>query len=327
MRRALAILLIVLGAFGGGLAFLLPAVAVPAVKKTPLNLDITQVSSGPGKLLDAASGTSRSVQLRATRIVRTDSHASDGTNTTVNESLCIVVVQGTTPNCLPSNDPRLLSITTDRVTSERKSAESVHVANYRENVNGDTSARHAGVTYKWPIDAQRKTYQFYEPDLLKAFPATYEGTSKVAGLTVYQYTAKTGDQPYLVQGLFKGTYNDVTTVYVEPKTGAIVDGVEHQVQTLQDGTVALDTTLRFDQSAIDYQANYSKDAIDKLRLAGLWIPIIAGILGVLALVAGVVLVLRGHPSSRSDGGAHRDNPPPADPNVGPPPSYADSSQA
>jgi hypothetical protein len=301
VRRISGIILIGVGVFGVVLAVLLPTVVVSKSKRTPLNLNITQVSSGPAKLLDAATGKTNDVKLRATRIVRTDSVASDSTNTTVNESLCIVVVTDPKqPNCVSSSDPRLLSVTTDRVTANRRSAEAVYVPGWGANVNGDTSVRHVGLTYKWPIDAAKKTYQFFLPDLKKAFPAKYIGSGKVRGLDVYKYESVTGDQPYLVQGLIKGTYNDTRTVWVEPTTGAIVNGVEHQVQSFdQSGktVVALDTTLSFEPSAIDYQTNFAQDKIDQLRLAQIWGPIIAGLIGIGAFVGAYFLLRR-----RGEGG-------------------------
>jgi hypothetical protein len=318
MRKAFGAALVGVGVFAIVLTILLPTAVVDRSKKTPLNLNITQISSGPAKLLDASTGQVNDVQLQATRIVRTDSHASDGTNTTVNETLCIVIIQGTTPQCVRSSDPRLLSVTTDRVTANRRSAESVHVAKYGENVNGDTSIRHVGLSYKWPIDAKKKTYQFFSPDLGKAFPAIYKGTSKIKGLTVYEYVSATGPQPYKIQGLLPGTYDDARTVYVEPKTGAIINGIEHQVQTLDSGQVALDTTLRFEQSAINFQANYAKGKIDKLRQAQLWGPLIFGILGVAALVGAFLVMRRGGGSSDTSGDEPRHGAPTPDdaPNYG-----------
>lgn len=298
MRKAIGFVLIGVGLFVIVLAILLPTVVVPHSKKTPLDLDITQISSGPAKLYDAKTAKTNNVQLRATRTVRTDSHASNSTNTTVDESLCIVVVQGTTPNCVPATDPRLLSVTTDRVTADRKTAEAVYVPGWGANVNGDTSIKHEGLSYKWPIDAQKKTYQFFQPDVGKAFPAKYIGEAKVRGLTTYKYEAQTGDQPYKVQGLIPGTYNDTRTVWVEPRTGAIVNGVEHQIQSFrsQGKTItALDTTLSFEDSAIDYQSNYAKDKINQLRWAQLWAPIILGVVGIAALIGAYFLLRRRGP--------------------------------
>ncbi len=341
MRKALGVLLIGIGLFGLVLTVLLPTVVVDKSKKTPLDLNITQISSGSAKILDPATLQTNDVQLRATRVVKTDSGASDGTNTTVFETLCIVIVIGDTPNCVTKDDPqkRLLSESEDRVTADRKSAESVHVAKYGEYVKNfdkiDRSVRHVGLSYKWPIDAKKQTYQFFQPDIGKAFPAVYSGTEKVAGLTVYKYVCETGDQPYTVGGLFPGTYNDTRTVWVEPRTGAIINGVEHQVQYITDvnnpsspGQLALDTTLKFEQSAIDYQSNYAKDKIDQLKLAQVWGPLITGIIGVGALV-GAFFVLRTRRRAGGDGGGEGQDGHPTpddDPNYADPPVWAGSSQ-
>jgi hypothetical protein len=326
MRRAIGSVLVGFGVFAVVLTILLPTVVVSRSKKIPLDLDITLHSTGSAKLLDAATGQIQTVNLRSTQIVRSDSHASDSKNTTVNESLCTVIVKGDTPDCVQSTDPRLLSLTTDRVTGDRKTAEAVNIAKYNENVNGDTSVRHVGLGYTFPIDAKKKTYQFYQPDLLKAYPAVFKGTSKLKGLTVYEYVSETGTQPYQVQGIFPGTYTDTRTVYVEPRTGVIVKGVEHQVQALADGQVALDTTLTFDDKAIDFQADYAKDKINLLRLAQLWAPLALGVLGVAALIGGFLL-LRG-PRVDGDGrGRHGAPPPDWQPNYSdPPPELAGSSQ-
>ncbi len=303
MRKALGAVLVGIGIFGVVLAILLPTVVVSASSKTPLNLDITQISTGSAKLLNASSGKVDDVQLRATRHVRTNSHLSDSTNTTVLETLCIVVVSGSTPNCLPATDPRLLTVSTDQVTANRRNGESVHVAKYNENINGK-AVRHTGLSYKFPINTKKKTYQFFQPDVAKAFPATYHGTSKVDGLTVYKFISRTGVQPYKILGTLPGTYDDTRTVYVEPKTGTIVNGTEKQVQTLASGQVALSTTLTFTDGAIKYQTDYAQSKIDKLNQAKVTAPLLAGIIGLLALAGGIFLLLRGR--SNRNGGTHRD---------------------
>jgi hypothetical protein len=304
--------------FGLGLALLILAVLLPTVvvngsKKTPLDLNITIHSTGPAKVLDASTGTTKDVQLRATRVVRSDSHASDSKYTTVVETLCIVIVSGNTPDCVTSSDPRLLSATTDRVTVDRKSAEAVHVAKYNENVDGDTSVRHSGMAYKFPIDTKKQTYQFYNPDVKKAVPATYAGESKIGGLKVYKFVSVTPKQDYTIQGVFPGSYVDTRTVYVEPRTGAILKGVEDQTQTLQSGDLALQTTLTFDQAGIDSQVKYAKNKIDQLNLAEIWGPIICGVLGLILLVTGIWMVFGTGRRREDDGGE-------------PAPVYADSSQ-
>jgi hypothetical protein len=316
VRKALPYVLMGIGVFGIVLAFMLPFYVVPHSKKTPLDLDITTVANGTAQLVDPATGQPRTTQLRATRHVRTDSHASDSKNTTVDESVCIMVVQGDTPECADASDPRLLSVTTDRVTGNRKSGESVHVDAYNENVDGDP-VRHAGLSYKWPIDAKKKTYQFYLPNVRKAFPAVYQGSSKLRGLTVYQYVSASGPQPYQINGL-PGTLDDTRTVFVEPQTGVIVKGIEHILQKLDTGPTVLETTLTFDDKTIDFQANYAKKKINQLNFAGIWAPLIAGLVG-LAAIAGAMLLWR---RGRKQPPPSEVPPPPPAPEQPMPPTYA-----
>jgi len=332
MRKATGIVLIGLGAFAAVLAVLLPTFALHRSKVTPLDLNITQRAIATNaKVLDSATNELQTVNLRATRVVKTDSHASDGTNTTVFETLCVVIVKDNPPDCLHSPDPRLLSITTDRVTANRRTGESVHVAKWNENVNGQP-ARHVGMTYKWPIDTKKKTYQFYMPDLLKAFPAKFEGTDRIAGLTTYKFVAYSGVQPYKVLGLFDGTYEDTTIAWVEPKTGAVVYGEEHQIQKINSptdpaGTLALDATFKFDKKSVDFQADYSKDAIKKLDAAGTWGPIVLAVIALAAFV-GAFFLLRprraaGGPDSEGPG-RHSGPTPDDDPAEAEPPVWAGS---
>ena len=317
VRKVLPYVLMGVGVFGIVLAFLLPFYVVPGSKKTPLDLDITTRATGSTQLLDPTTNQVQPVQLRATRHVRTDSHASNSKYTTVDESVCIMIVQGDTPDCAKSTDPRVLSVTTDRVTANRRSGESVHVDAYNENVDGDPSIRHTGLSYKWPIDAKKKTYQFFLPNVRKAFPAVYQGSSKLRGLTVYQYVSASGPQPYQISGL-PGTLDDTRTVFVEPQTGVIVKGIEHIVQKLETGQTVLETTLTFDDKTIDFQASYAKKKIDRLNLAGIWAPLIAGLIGLAALAGAAWLWWR----SRKQPPPSEVPPPPPAPEQPMPPAYA-----
>lgn len=342
MRKAFGILLIGVGVFGLVLTILLPTVVADRSKKLPLDVDVTLHSSGTASLLDSTTLEMKQVKLRATQIVRTDTSRSDGTNTTMFETLCIVIVEGDTPDCVRAPDPRLLSATTDRVAVNRKSAEAVNDPKYQEQLNGKSTyygkpVHHVGVDYTWPIGAKKQTYMFFQPDLNHAYPATYQGTDKIAGLTVYKYHSETGTQPYKVQGLLDGTYTDTRDVWIEPRTGVIIKGSEHQVQRINDpseltgqGRLVLDANLAFDQSAIDTEAKLAKDGIKKLQLAELWGPLATGILGAAALVGAYFLLLRrsaaGGDGDGGDEGRH-DQPTPDDaPNYEEPPVWAGSSE-
>lgn len=303
MRRILGAVLVGLGIFGIALAIALPTAVVHASKKIPLDLNITLVSNGTAQVLNPTTGKVETHNLRATRFVKTDTSASNDTVTTVNETVCTVIDENNPPNCFnqsptdPNRDPRLLSTTTDRVTVDRRTAEAVNIAGYHESINGSATyngqpVKHVGIAYAFPIDTKKQTYRFFQPDLNAAFDAKFVGTAKVKGLTTYKFVSATGDQSYKINGTFDGTYNDTRTVWVEPRTGVIVKGIEDQTQTLSDGTVALKTTtpLTFSDAAQNYQANYAKDKIRSLDLAQIWGPIVCGIVGVAALIGGILLL-------------------------------------
>lgn len=294
MRKALSFILIGVGVFllvlAAGLRFWAPSQA----EKTPLNLDIKLVSTGPATILNIATGQPEQTTLNATRRVRTDSAASNSKVTVVQETLCIVKAVDNPPECLDAQDPqqRLVSFTTDRVAADRKSGESVNDSKYGENVNGDTSVKHVGLSYKWPFHAKKQSYKFYEPTSGQAPDARYVETEKLAGLTVYKYQADINDIDLAVAPGVPGKYSDSRTVWVDPVTGVIVKGSEHQVRKLADGTTALDTTLTFNQDAINYQAKQAKDGQHKITLLTVVLPLIGLVLGIVFLIAGVLVLRR-----------------------------------
>jgi len=294
VRKILGAVLIGVGVFGLVLAGMLRFWAPSQAKKTPLNLNKTQVATGDAQVFNAQTGKVETFPLRATRIVRTDSAASDSKYTTVNESLCVVKVIGDTPGCVDAHDPqgRLVSLTTDRVTADRKSAESVNIPKYKEHVDGDTTVKHIGVSYKFPFDAKKQTYKFYDPASLQVPDAKYIGREKLEGLSLYKYEAVIDQIDLPIAPGIPGKYADTRTVWVDPLTGVIVKGVEHQVRTLADGSTALDTTLTFDDASIKYQAKQAKDGHSKINQLTVILPIIGILIGLLAIVGGVLLLRR-----------------------------------
>jgi hypothetical protein len=309
LRKASSFVLILLGVFCLVLAGLLRFYAPSRAEKTPLNLDIKQVATGPAKVLNSGTGKLEDTNLIATRRVRTDSAASNSDVTVVQETLCIVKDIDNPPECVDARDQqqRLLSFTTDRVAADRVSAESVNDPKYGGNINGDSTVQHQGLTYKWPFHAKKQTYKFYDPTSQQAPDANFTGTEKVAGLNCYKYEATIDNVDLDVGPGIPGKYSDTRTVWVDPVTGAIVKGVEHQTRTLADGSPALDTTLTFDQDAINYQAKQAKDGRSKITMLTVTLPLILLVLGVL-LLAGAVLMLRRKPAGEAEATAHTNEP-------------------
>ncbi|MDQ2839046.1 MAG: DUF3068 domain-containing protein [Actinomycetota bacterium] len=310
MRKALSFFLVLLGVFCIVLAGLLRFYAPSKAEKTPLNLDIMQVATGPAKILNSATGQQEDTTLNATRRVRTNSVASDSKVTVVQETLCIVKAIGNPPECVNDKDAqqRLVSFTTDRVAADRKSAESVNDPKYAENVNGDTSVKHVGLTYKWPFNAKKQTYKFYDPVSEQAPDAKFIGTQKLQSLNLYMYEAIIDNIDLPVGPGIPGKYSDTRTVWVDPVTGVIVKGVEHQTRALADGTPALDTTLTFTDQAIKDQAKQAKDGRSKITQLTVTLPVILLVLGLLALGGAFVLLRRSNRPGTEPVPAEHDRP-------------------
>jgi hypothetical protein len=301
VRKTLVALLAGVGVFCLVLAGLLRFYAPSHAEKTPLNLDIKQVANGPGKILNAATGQLEDFTLNATRRVRTDSAASNSKVTVVQETLCVVKNVGNPPECVDAHDPqhRLVSFTTDRVAADRKSGESVNDPKYTTNIDGDTSATHTGLSYKWPLHAKKITYKFFDPVSRKAADARFIGTDKLKGMKMYKYEAVIDKMDLPVSPGIPGSYADTRTVWVEPVTGVIVQGTEVQKRWLADGSPAFDTTLTFNPASVDYQAKQARDGRAKIKQLTVVLPLISLLVG-LAALAGAFLLYR-----RSGGNGHR----------------------
>jgi hypothetical protein len=324
VRKVLAPVLLALGVFGLAFAGLMRFWAYPNGEKTPLDLNIPIIATGPAQLYNSGTGQLESVQLRADRNVSVDSQASDSKNVVVSETLCIVIQRDNPPPCVSATDPRLLPNTpsSDRVAADRKTAEAVNDPKYGGNVDGNTSIKHVGLTYKWPFHAKKKTYQFFNPDVGLASPATYEGKEKINGLTLYKYVCVTPKVEAPVFQDIPGYYTDTRTVWIDPVTGTIVKGNEHQVRQFRggalDGQTAADLNLTFDNATIKYQTKKAKDGRDQIELASFWLPLAGLLVGVLALTGGVLLLLAGRRQPPPS-----EVPPPPEPEQQPdPPAYA-----
>ena len=329
MRTVLTAVMVGLGAFLLVTAGLLRFYAPSRAEKTPLDLDITLVATGPAKLA-AGGGATTDLQLQATRTVKVDSSASDSNVVVVVETLCIVKLVDNPPPCVSSSDPqnRLVSFTTDRVAADRKTGESVNDPKYGEYVNSNTSVKHRGLSYKWPFNAEKKSYLFYDPASQQAPEAKYLRTETIDGIGCYVYQAtETNLQVDVAEGV-PGTYDDTRTVWIDPVTGTIVKGVEHQVRHFSDGTLALDTTLTFDDQSIKLQADKAKDGRRLIDLITKWLPL-AGLVAGVGLLVGAYFVGRPRRASGGPGGGGDEPPSPpsdGDPRHAEPPIWSGTPQ-
>ena len=114
-------------------------------------------------------------------------------------------------------------------------------------------------------------------------------------------------------------YTNTRDIWVEPETGVVVKGGEqlHQYYARSADKPEIDVLKaqhrRSTRTRSSPRPRSAKDGMDKLSLCGRTLPIILGILGVIVLIVGILLGIRGgrgrqdstpaHATSPSGGGA------------------------
>jgi hypothetical protein len=281
-------LLIGLAAFCFVLAGVLAFWAPTHVIKTPLDKNATIRFTGEGELLNPATGQLRKVPIKVTKRIVVDTAASDDDNVVLVQSQCVVIATDNPPPCVKTSDPRFVSIDLDRVAMDRRSGEAVNDAKYKESLDGKP-VKHVGLTYRFPFDTEKKTYQRFNGDVQKAFDAKYVGTTTVAGLKAYKFEVTTPKTASDVIPGVPGFYEDTATIFVEPETGSILAATDHQVRTLENGQKAVEINVATGDTGAADNINNAKDGIDQIRLLTKTLPIVLVIIGVLAAVGAWLL--------------------------------------
>ena len=310
MKRIVGFVLAGLGVFLLVLAAMLKLYVVPNLAKAPLvpgedNADRVSVSvnEGTGTLFDVAGSLAageltfnENVPLVSTRVTRGDVQASEaeGNNIAVYDSF----------SRLTDPEETVLSAGTIRVAFDRTSSELSECCG--ANVDGD-EVPFAGINpLKFPFFVEKKSYDYYDTTLLKAIPIDYVGEEELFGLNTYvfsqsipptQYTEL--EVPGSLLGSDEGTvtggrfYANDRMLWVDPVTGAIIKGQEDQKQTFQvDGVerIALvQASVGGTDEAVQKTVDETQSQSNLLGLMNSTVPLVAVILGILALVGGLLL--------------------------------------
>ena len=72
-------------------------------------------------------------------------------------------------------DGQLVTATTDRVALDRSTSEAVNCCD--ESLNG-APTKHEGIEYKFPFDAEKKTYQYFDTTIGAASDMVYKDSEK-----------------------------------------------------------------------------------------------------------------------------------------------------
>lgn len=282
MRRIIGLVLMGLAGFLVMTALLALFYIPGQVKKTPLDTDSNTRLTGQAAALPTGDGA----PVKALSHTVADGAKSDGDVVVFDTFTCLITdPNGDSPDCVDDSDPekRLVTATTDRFATDRKTGEAVNDEKYI----GDATP-HEGLVNKFPFGVEKKTYPIWDGVLGRTVEATFEGEEKVNGWNTYKFVTQVSDEAAEIASGIQGTYSSTKTMYVDPRTGAIQKQTEQQVRKLDNGTTVLDLDFGFTDETIaanikDAKANDSKlGLVEKL-------PLIAGLLGLLAGAAGFFL--------------------------------------
>jgi hypothetical protein len=303
MRRVTGLILVVLGIILIAAAIVLPTYVSGQIVKFPLNESTTATLAGTGvshfsqtKLTEKTG-----VSVRATYTIEGDAAAGTSSTAVWNQTASVRDVTNNLP----------VSTQTRRFAFDRRTA--VLVSCCGANVNGNHAVHQTGIVgYVFPMGTQKQTYQVFDTTLNRAVPFTYSGTADTHGITTYMFTENvpaTQVTSITVPGAFfhlpaktvtlPELYQIHLVYWVDPQTGALLNVNENEKVTLQNpatgGTVAVlfDGDLVATPATVTEVVNLDSSGRSELAWLDTFGPLAAGIAGALALIAGIVLLVRG----------------------------------
>lgn len=207
MNRASMVRLAACGIIGLGAALLIAAVLLSTytagkIRKIPLDIDKTLVSSGTGTALDPASLSGEKFVIDTN--VPLVSQQAITVETPANAEVVTFQVGTSVRRSDKQQDNGLLLAMVDTVTLNRSTAEAVSdddrpggsVQKPRtitdEQPPTSIALPHEGLTYRFPFSTEKKSYPLFDPIAQKAFDANYGGEDDVNGLTTYRFTQNVG---------------------------------------------------------------------------------------------------------------------------------------
>lgn len=308
-----------LGAFLLALAGLSKFYMYDQLAVVPLNTSTTiNSSTAPGadaEYLDVAAGLKiTNGPLANTKVVTGDVDASKKASKALGKDVAIWGIYDCTdtPDFNCGSGQVALSATTDRVAFDANTGEAVEYKDTSSEADGEITKPFAfeGLYFKFPFDAQKKTYPFWDGTLRKATPAKYVGEGKVKGMKVYKYEQtiapiKTGtiDVPGDLVGSDEATvtadriYSSVSNYSVDPVTGVIIVG-----QTAQDSYLELngERVLTTTKATLGYTDAQTQKTVDEYKPKAMlltavktWVPVYGGLLGLVLIAAGLMTRRRG----------------------------------
>jgi len=178
-------------------------------------------------------------------------------------------------------------------------------------LGSDTKVRQAGQGFVFPFGTRHQTYEVFDATLHAPVAFQFAGTGTIDGLPVDRFTEHVTSQRFGQQtlpGSLVGEPQQATvslpesltaasTYWVDPLTGAVVDQRLDQTVELQGATAAerlvlLGGTLVQTAPSVRAAVASSRDQHARITLIQSTIALTGILLGLIALIAGILLVAR-----------------------------------
>lgn len=263
------------------------------IEKTPIQVDTTTHLEGTAQKLNFSSQELEDLVVKATSITRSDTDRSDDDVTAFVSTTCLVIDDGETPDCVDGDDERLLSASTDVFATDRNTALPVNDEDY---VKGQPVPKE-GLINKFPFDVEKKSYDMWDGMTGMSFPATFEGVEEFKGLETYRFDLVIDERYAEIAEGTDGLYSMEKEYWIDPVTGSIINQTQHEIRKLPDGELVLDLSLEFTDATSQGNVDDAEANIFKIDLFNMILPLVGVIGGLICLIAGALLLLRGRGSA------------------------------
>lgn len=189
------------------------------------------------------------------------------------------------------------------------------------------NVKYTGQLYAFPFGTEKKTYQFFDTTLRAALPIAYVKDETVNGLDTYRFYQAVPDQqssldaetlasltaslPPEARDAVAGAtmhYQSSRTVWVEPVTGSIINYRERVQRFIQLPVgyriPLLDADFQYTPQTQTEIAAEASDGKTVIRILRWYLPAGLVVLGLIALVVGLLLVRRSRPTRTAPGVAN-----------------------
>ncbi|MEU2285093.1 DUF3068 domain-containing protein [Streptomyces sp. NPDC013178] len=311
MRRKASLILLALAVFFAALSPLLRWYAFPRLAKVPANTYQDMVlEARNATLLDYGTMTARTVpKVTIVQTLKGNVEASEKIEATAGRD--VVVWDGL--SYVQGPDGKMVSKVPERYIFDAHTQEPVHATG--EMVDGDP-VRREGLEFKWPFLTEKRDYEYFDAQARVTAPIHYKGTQDFHGLEVYYFeqtipwTKVPMPRTMPVQGITPETvaktgttrwYTTVRKFWVEPLTGAPVNGEEIHKEELRGGTLlggrdkvtAFAGHVKMREDYVDHTVDLVKSNRTLVLLMTSYLPWGFLLLGILLLALSLYLEARG----------------------------------